>query len=132
MLAEISKFSLVFSGTAIAVIIISDLRGLLEMAETEEFQEQKHPQARSDREIVNTLLNGQPTDYNLAELARLLIRYRGFPGAKDIQADLQKVLHLWRLTEEQLYAKTRKIHAKAKVYKNRGKREEKVEEEDDG
>ncbi|HIK27703.1 MAG: DUF3288 family protein [Oscillatoriaceae bacterium SKW80] len=102
------------------------------MAETEEFQEQKHPQARSDREIVNTLLNGQPTDYNLAELARLLIRYRGFPGAKDIQADLQKVLHLWRLTEEQLYAKTRKIHAKAKVYKNRGKREEKVEEEDDG
>lgn len=99
------------------------------MADGQEIQEQKHPQARGDREIVNTLLNGQPIDYNLAELARLLIRYRGFPGARDIQADLQKVLRLWGLTEEQLYDKTRKIHAEAKVYKGRGK---KAEEEDDG
>lgn len=99
------------------------------MADTEELQEQRHPQAKGDREIVNTLLIEKPTDYNLAELARLLIRYRGFPGAKDIQADLQKVLRIWELTEEELYAKTRKIHAEAKVYKNRGKR---LEEEDDG
>lgn len=99
------------------------------MADTQEIQEQKHPQARGDREIVNTLLNGQPIDYNLAELARLLIRYRGFPGARDIQADLQKVLRLWGLTEEQLYAKTQQIHAEAKVYKGRGK---KGEEEDGG
>ncbi len=99
------------------------------MADTQELQEQKHPQARGDREIVNALLNGQPIDYNLAELARLLVRYRGFPGARDIQADLQKVLRLWGLTEEQLYAKTRQIHAEAKVYKGRGK---KAEEEDDG
>ncbi|MGD1701624.1 MAG: DUF3288 family protein [Okeania sp. SIO2F4] len=80
-------------------------------------EEQQHPQYHKDRQIVNILLAEKNTDYNLAELARLKIRYRGFPGAKDIQEDLEKLLAKWELTEEKLYAKTRDIHRKGQVYK---------------
>ena len=83
-------------------------------------KDQQHPQWSSDRQIVNTLLAETPTDYNLAELARLRLRYHNFPGARDIQADLEKVLKQWHLTEETLHAKTRQIHADAQVYKGRG------------
>ncbi len=83
-------------------------------------KDQQHPQAKDDRQIVNALLNGEPTDYNLAELARLRIRYQGFPGARDIQADLEKVLQQWALTETTLFEKTRQIHAIGNVYKGRG------------
>lgn len=55
-------------------------------------KDQQHPQWESDRQVTNALLSAEPTDYNLAELARLRIRYRGFPGARDIQADLEKIL----------------------------------------
>jgi len=86
----------------------------------EENKEQRHPQWSSDSQVTDTLLTGEPTDYNLAELARLKIRYKGFPGARDIQADLEKVLSRWQLTEDTLYEKTREIHAVAQVYKGRG------------
>ncbi len=97
------------------------------MAPPSENQEQQHPQAHTDGAIVESLLKQDPTDLNLAELARLLIRYRGFPGARDIQDNLQKTLQRWSLTEEELYAKTRVIHAAGRVYKGRDK---KAEEED--
>jgi hypothetical protein len=89
------------------------------MAEDAKQKDQQHPLWSSDRQIVNTLLAGEPTDYNLAELARLRIRYRGFPGARDIQADLEKVLQQWKLTEAVLFAKTREIHATTQVYRGR-------------
>ncbi|MFB2936069.1 DUF3288 family protein [Aerosakkonemataceae cyanobacterium BLCC-F154] len=82
-------------------------------------QEQQHPLYKGDREILDKLLQNDPTDYNMAELARLKIRYRGFPGAKDIQSDLEKVLQKWQMDEEQLFATTRQIHAKGLVYKTR-------------
>ncbi len=87
-------------------------------------KDQQHPLWSNDRAIINTLLEGQPTDYNLAELARLRIRYRGFPGARDIQTDLDKVLQQWQLTEEALFAKTRQIHQVAQVYRGRGNQRE--------
>lgn len=79
-------------------------------------QDQAHPQAERDRVIVNRLLKGESTDENLAELARLNIRYRNFPGARDIQKDLQFIFNKWNLTEDTLYAMTRQIHAEARVY----------------
>lgn len=82
-------------------------------------KDQQHPLWSSDRQIVNMLLEGQPTDYNLAELARLRIRYQGFPGARDIQTDLDKVMSQWQLTEEALFNKTRQIHQTAQVYRGR-------------
>ncbi|MEL6326941.1 MAG: DUF3288 family protein, partial [Cyanobacteria bacterium J06626_23] len=47
-----------------------------------------HPQYKNDREAVNKLVGAEATDFNLAELARLRIRYDGFPGAQDIRKDL--------------------------------------------
>ncbi|GGA22497.1 DUF3288 family protein [Okeania sp. KiyG1] len=87
-------------------------------------EEQQHPQYHKDREIVNTLLTEKDTPYNLAELARLKIRYRGFPGARDIQKDLEKVLAKWDLTEEKLYEKTREIHRQGQVYKRQNNEQE--------
>lgn len=83
-------------------------------------QEQKHPQYHRDRKVVDSLKEGDPNEYNLAELARLLIRYQGFPGASDIKEDLEKILQRWGMNEEQLYEATRNIHAKGQVYKTKG------------
>ena len=47
---------------------------------------QAHPLYATDRELVDGLLAAQqPSDGQLAELARLLNRYDGFPGAEDLQ-----------------------------------------------
>ena len=94
------------------------------MASGQENKDQQHPLHKSDRQTVDGLLAAEPTDYNLAELARLRIRYQGFPGARDIQADLEKILKQWNLTETALFEKTRQIHALAQVYKGRGSRRE--------
>lgn len=88
------------------------------MVEMSEQKEQVHPQYRSDRAIVNQLLAGKPDDYNLAELGRLIIRYKGFPGARDIQKDLDKVLKNWNLTEPELYEKTKVIHQRGNLYQS--------------
>lgn len=80
-------------------------------------KELTHPQYKADRDVVTGLLNGEPTDFNLIELARLRIRYDGFPGARDIQADLDKALANWSLTEAALMAKTRQIHQAEMLYK---------------
>ncbi|MEB3312972.1 MAG: DUF3288 family protein [Cyanobacteriota bacterium] len=84
-------------------------------------QDQQHPQYKDDRQLVNQLLMGEANDYHLAELARLMIRYDGFPGARDIQSDLQKALARWHLTEAELFAKTRAIHQQGEVYKGLGR-----------
>jgi len=81
-------------------------------------KEQQHPQYTTDRHIVNGLMADNPTDYNLAELARLIMRYQGFPGAHDIQADLAKIMNRWKYTEETLFEKTREIHQSSEVYRN--------------
>ncbi|HEY9881960.1 MAG TPA: DUF3288 family protein [Leptolyngbyaceae cyanobacterium] len=84
-------------------------------------KEQQHPQYRTDRQTVSQLLNSDPSDYNLVELGRMIIRYKGFPGAFDIQKDLEKTLQKWGLTEEALYTKTREIHQQGDVYKGLGR-----------
>lgn len=76
----------------------------------------KHPQEAKDSDTLQGLVGAEPTDFNLAELARLRIRYRGFPGADTIQTQLETVLRQWQLTEEELFAKTREIHAKGGIY----------------
>ena len=63
----------------------------------QEQKDQQHPLWKADREIVDRLLTEEATDLNLAELGRLRIRYNGFPGARDIQTDLDKALKRWKL-----------------------------------
>ncbi len=80
-------------------------------------KDQRHPQYTKDRQIVNDLLpQSAPSNRDYADLARLIVRYKGFVGARDIQADLLKVLNNWQLTEEALFTKTRAIHEVGKVY----------------
>ena len=85
------------------------------MAATDQ-KDQSHPQEKPDGQVVASLLQGEPTDYNLAELARLRIRYQGFPGARQVCADLDKILEQWNLTEPELFAKTRQIHSQGTPY----------------
>jgi hypothetical protein len=73
-------------------------------------QDRRHPQEKRDREAVDRLLKDGKSDYNLAELARLRVRYNGFPGARAIQKDLNDLLVKWGLTEEELFAQTRQLH----------------------
>ena len=82
-----------------------------------EAKDQRHPQYTKDRQILNELLvRTTPSNRDCAELARLIVRYKDFVGARDIQADLLKGLNNWQFTEETLFAKTRAIHAIGKVY----------------
>ncbi|MEO1590662.1 MAG: DUF3288 family protein [Cyanobacteria bacterium J06632_22] len=78
------------------------------MAEEKQYN---HPQYKNDREAVNKLMGAEPTDFNLAELARLRIRYDGFPGAQDIRKDLDRAMADWGLNETALFEKTQAIHA---------------------
>ena len=80
--------------------------------------DQQHPLWYRDRSVLDGLLKSDPSDRNLAECARLLIRYQGFPGARDIQSDLLKLLKQWRLSEEDLFQKTRQIHLSGTVYRS--------------
>jgi hypothetical protein len=80
--------------------------------------EQQHPLWYKDRAVVSQLLNGDPTDYALAECARLRIRYQGFPGAYDLQRDLDQVLQRWQLSEEELFERTRAIHQHGRIYRS--------------
>ena len=85
--------------------------------------DQKHPQEKNDRLIVDQLLRAKPEPFNLAELARLRIRYHHFPGARAIQRDLDYILQQWQLTEEDLFAKTRAIYASGQAYQIRNAEE---------
>jgi hypothetical protein len=87
-------------------------------------QDQKHPQEKRDRELVNRLLRDEPTDLNLAELARLRTRYLNFPGAREIQRDLNLLLQQWHLSEEQLFEKARYLHQTVKIYQKKRSEEQ--------
>lgn len=79
-------------------------------------REQKHPREREDKAVVERLFQEEMSDYNLAELARLRIRYQNFPGANALQRDLDLLLEQWNLSEEELFAKTCEIHQQRRVY----------------
>jgi hypothetical protein len=94
--------------------------------EQESGKDQKHPREDRDRLIVDQLLrhSGEPTDFHLVELARLRIRYQGFPGARELQQDLNLALQQWNLSEEALFERTRAIHAQGLVYKRGSNQQE--------
>ncbi|MGF1577162.1 MAG: DUF3288 family protein [Cyanophyceae cyanobacterium] len=79
-------------------------------------RDQQHPQYAIDREQLNQILAEMKRDPDgamvLAEIARLRIRYMDFPGARDIQRDLDAALVTLEMTEVELYAITRRIHAR--------------------
>lgn len=73
---------------------------------------QAHPLHATDRDLVDGLLAAeQPSEAQLVDLARLFMRYQGFPGAQDIQDDLARTLRLWGLSREDLHRRCRAIWA---------------------
>ncbi|MEB3350977.1 MAG: DUF3288 family protein [Cyanobacteriota bacterium] len=75
-------------------------------------EDQSHPLYSADRDTVDRLLAAtSPADDHLVDAARLLMRYDGFPGARDLQDDLAKVLRHWGLDREELHGRTRALWA---------------------
>ena len=65
---------------------------------------QNHPLYLMDRDHVNRLLAKEvPNDEDLIDIARLFIRYEGFPGAKDLQMDMKKILKSLLLVEKKYF-----------------------------
>ncbi|BAQ64148.1 DUF3288 family protein [Geminocystis sp. NIES-3709] len=79
--------------------------------------DQKHPLGHIDREIIKKVFVEGKTDYNLAEVARLKIRYQNFPGARDIQHDLETIIKEWDITEDELFSQARLLHTSGAVYR---------------
>jgi hypothetical protein len=87
-------------------------------------QDQTHPQEKGDRALIERLAQEGRSDYNLAELARLCIRYQGFPGAREIQAQLDRLKTEWGLSEDSLFAMTRELHSTGMLYRRSSTGEE--------
>lgn len=74
--------------------------------------DRKHPMYEQDRPIVDRLLAAnQPSEADITDCARLMMRYLGFPGARDIQQDLARSVSNWRMDTDQLYRRARKLWA---------------------
>ncbi|TVQ49219.1 MAG: DUF3288 family protein [Gloeocapsa sp. DLM2.Bin57] len=77
--------------------------------------ELQHPQAQKDGEIIAQILDEKATAENLATIARLIIRYENFPGAKEIKQRLNQILQQWGLDQETLFAQTRQFYSEGKL-----------------
>ncbi len=74
---------------------------------------QNHPLYPVDREHLNRLLSKNiPNNDDFILLARLLIRYEDFPGAKDLKMDMVKTLENWGLSREELNKTTKRLWSK--------------------
>ena len=74
---------------------------------------QNHPLYSVDRDHLDRLLSKDtPNDADLVDIARLFMRYQDFPGAEDLQIDLNKVLKIWGLSKEELHSRSRNIWSK--------------------
>lgn len=72
---------------------------------------QTHPLYATDRDQVDALLGhqGEPGPEQLTTAARLVMRYRDFPGADDIKEDIQKAVRVWGLDLDSLNVRCREI-----------------------
>ena len=74
--------------------------------------ENSHPLYAQDRAIVDRLLAAStPSDHDIVDCARLMMRYLGYPGALDLQEDLARSVVSWRMDADTLYARSRQIWA---------------------
>ena len=72
--------------------------------------DQIHPLHDIDKNIIDALVVKQiPADIDLINLARLINRYKNFPGEKDLKNDLKKIIKFWNSSEELIFERTREI-----------------------
>jgi len=76
--------------------------------------EQTHPLHATDKNIIDSLITKEkPIDIDYVNLARLINRYKNFPGEIEIKDDIEKILKFWKLTKKDLFSITKKIWAKS-------------------
>ena len=72
--------------------------------------DQTHPLHETDKNIIDSIISKKnPEDQDFINLARLINRYSGFPGEIEIQNDIQKILKFWKISQNDLFIKTRNI-----------------------
>ncbi len=72
--------------------------------------DQTHPLHETDKNIIDSIISKEnPEDQDFINLARLINRYSGFPGEIEIQNDIQKILKFWKISQNDLFIKTRNI-----------------------
>ena len=75
--------------------------------------EQIHPLHATDKKIVDSLITKEiPEEYDLVNLARLINRYEQFPGENELKQDIEKTLKFWRISQKELFSKTRDLWSK--------------------
>ena len=75
--------------------------------------EQTHPLHETDKHIIDSIITKKtPEDIDFINLARLINRYKNFPGEFEIKDDIEKILKFWKLNKNQLFSKTKKIWSK--------------------
>ena len=76
--------------------------------------EQTHPLHATDKNIIDSLIaKEKPEDLDLINLARLINRYSNFPGEIEIKNDIEKILNFWKITQNELFLKTKNIWSKS-------------------
>ena len=76
--------------------------------------EQTHPLHLLDKKIIDSLITKEkPEDLDYINLARLINRYKDFPGATDIKIDIDKTLNFWKINKNELFSKTKIIWSKS-------------------
>ena len=76
--------------------------------------EQTHPLHATDKKIVDFLITKEkPEEIDFINLARLINRYRNFPGEIEIKNDIEKILKFWKISKNELFSKTKNIWSKS-------------------
>ena len=76
--------------------------------------EQTHPLHETDKNIIDSLIaKEKPDDIDFINLARLINRYVNFPGEIEIKNDIEKILKFWKITQNELFTKTKNIWSKS-------------------
>ena len=76
--------------------------------------EQTHPLHAIDKNIIDSLITkDKPEDLDFINLARLINRYKNFPGETEIKDDIEKTLNFWKMTKNELFFKTKDIWSKS-------------------
>ena len=76
--------------------------------------EQTHPLHATDKNIIDYFITKEiPEELDFINLARLINRYRNFPGEIEIKNDIEKILKFWKISKNELFTKTKDIWSKS-------------------
>ena len=76
--------------------------------------EQTHPLHAIDKNIIDSLITvKEPDNHDFINLARLINRYKNFPGEFEIKNDIEKILKFWKINQNELFSTTRNIWSKS-------------------